>query len=79
MDRTAAFDDPSSAPACCPKRGFIVFRCADNLNGDDYYESIDLIDAFHPQTIVAHSLNGEPLPERQRRAAADARRAAARL
>lgn len=43
---------------------FIVFRCADNLNGSDYYESIDLIDAFHPQTIVAHTLNGEPLPIR---------------
>ena len=43
---------------------YIVFRCADNLNGEDYYESVDLIDAFHPQTIVAHSLNGEPLPVR---------------
>ena len=47
-----------------PEARFIVFRCADNLRGDDYYESIDLIDAFHPQTIVAHQLNGEPLPER---------------
>ena len=26
-----------------------------------YYESIDLVDAFHPQTILAHSLNGRPL------------------
>ena len=43
---------------------FIVFRCADNLNGQDYYESVDLEDAYHPQTIVAHSLNGEPLPVR---------------
>lgn len=43
---------------------FIVFRCADRLAGRDYYESIDLIDAMHPQTIVAHSLNGEPLPEK---------------
>ena len=43
---------------------FIVFRCADNLNGQDYYESIDLVDAYPPQTIVAHSLNGEPLPIR---------------
>lgn len=43
---------------------FIVFRCADTLAGGPYYESIDLIDAFHPQTIVAHSLNGEPLPEK---------------
>ncbi len=43
---------------------FIVFRCADNLNGQDYYESVDLLDAYHPQTIIAHSLNGEPLPVR---------------
>ena len=42
---------------------FIVFRCADNLNGDDYYESIDMVDAYHPQTIVAHMLNGEAIPE----------------
>ena len=45
-----------------PEAKFIVFRCADNFSGTPYYESIDLIDAFHPQTIVAHSLNGAPLP-----------------
>ncbi|MXO85554.1 molybdopterin-dependent oxidoreductase [Altererythrobacter aurantiacus] len=45
-----------------PEARFIVFRCADNLNGDDYYESCDLDDAYHPQTIVAHQLNEEPLP-----------------
>ncbi|WP_115367560.1 molybdopterin-dependent oxidoreductase [Alteripontixanthobacter maritimus] len=43
---------------------YIVFRCADNLNGQDYYESVDMMDAFHPQTIVAHALNGDPLPIR---------------
>ena len=43
---------------------FIVFRCADNLYGADYYESVDLVDAYHPQTIIAHTLNGEPLPVR---------------
>ncbi len=42
---------------------FIIFRCADTLYGREYYESIDLVDAFHPQTIIAHALNGEPLPE----------------
>lgn len=41
---------------------FVVFRCADNLNGQDYYESVDMVDAYHPQTIVAHALNGEALP-----------------
>ena len=40
---------------------FIVFRCADTLNGGDYYESVDMIDAYHPQTIIAHRLNGQPL------------------
>lgn len=43
---------------------FVVFRCADNLNGQDYYESVDMVDAYHPQTIVAHMLNGEALPEK---------------
>jgi len=43
---------------------YIVFRCADTLNDVPYYESIDLADAFHPQTIVAHTLNQEPLPIR---------------
>ncbi|MBU7580270.1 MAG: molybdopterin-dependent oxidoreductase [Porphyrobacter sp.] len=43
---------------------FIVFRCADTLYGRDYYESIDMVDAYHPQTIIAHALNGEPLPEK---------------
>ena len=43
---------------------FIVFRCADEFRGVPYYESCDLDDAFHPQTIVAHQLGGEPLPVR---------------
>lgn len=43
---------------------FVVFHCADNLNGSDYYESCDMDDAMHPQTIIAHQLNGKPLPER---------------
>lgn len=29
---------------------------------DKYAESIDLLDAFHPQTILAHTMNGENLP-----------------
>ena len=45
-----------------PEAQFIVFHCADMLSGTPYYESIDLVDAMHPQTIVAHSLNGAPLP-----------------
>jgi DMSO/TMAO reductase YedYZ molybdopterin-dependent catalytic subunit len=47
-----------------PEARFVVLRCADTLDGAPYYESIDLDDAFHPQTIVAHLLNGSPLPVR---------------
>ena len=45
-----------------PRAKFIVFHCADELaTGSLYYESIDLIDAFHPQTLLAYDLNGAPL------------------
>ena len=40
---------------------YIVFHCADDFNGIPYYESIDLIDAFHPQTILAWAMNDGPL------------------
>ncbi|HEU4959213.1 MAG TPA: molybdopterin-dependent oxidoreductase [Sphingomonas sp.] len=40
---------------------YIVFHCADFIAGRPYYESIDLIDAFHPQTILALAMNGAPL------------------
>ncbi len=43
---------------------FVVFHCADDFRGVPYYESCDLEDAFHPQTLIAHQLNGEPLPIR---------------
>lgn len=49
-----------------PEARYIVFYCFDALDqredGDRYYESIDLIDARHPQTILAHTMNGRPLP-----------------
>jgi DMSO/TMAO reductase YedYZ molybdopterin-dependent catalytic subunit len=41
---------------------FIVFHCADNFGPHRYYESIDLIDAFHPQTILAWGMNDRLLP-----------------
>ncbi|MFC3079375.1 molybdopterin-binding protein [Phenylobacterium terrae] len=46
---------------------FIVFHCADKLEptpdeSGRYYESIDLEDAFHEQTILAYDMNGAPLP-----------------
>ncbi|MEL7190335.1 MAG: molybdopterin-dependent oxidoreductase [Pseudomonadota bacterium] len=47
-----------------PEANFIVFWCADILYGEQYYESVDLVDAYHPQTIIAHELNGAALPEK---------------
>ncbi len=46
-----------------PETRFIVLYCADELERNDggYYESIDLIDAFHPQTLLAYALNDKPL------------------
>ncbi len=47
-----------------PGARFAVFHCADVLSGAPYYESIDLVDAFHPQTILAWRMNDQPLSER---------------
>ncbi len=48
-----------------PAARFIVFECFDlkPIAGGmtPYYESIDLIDAFHQQTILAYALNDMPL------------------
>jgi DMSO/TMAO reductase YedYZ molybdopterin-dependent catalytic subunit len=42
---------------------FLVFRCADSLDGDAgrYYESVDLKEARHPQSILAYDMNDAPL------------------
>lgn len=40
---------------------YVVFTCADQIAGSPYYESIDTVDAFHPQTILAWGMNGAPL------------------
>jgi DMSO/TMAO reductase YedYZ molybdopterin-dependent catalytic subunit len=49
-----------------PQARFVVFHCLDRMDEDDekswYYESVDLDDAFHEQTILAWELNGRPLP-----------------
>jgi DMSO/TMAO reductase YedYZ molybdopterin-dependent catalytic subunit len=52
-----------------PTARYVVFHCADPMDGSDvqapgstYYESIDLAEALHPQTILAYALNDEPLP-----------------
>ena len=42
---------------------YVVFHCADQMSDDDlYYESIDMEDAYHPQTILAYGLNEAVLP-----------------
>ncbi len=45
-----------------PSARFVAFHCADDFDGLPYYESIDLVDAFHPQTILAWAMNGARLP-----------------
>jgi DMSO/TMAO reductase YedYZ molybdopterin-dependent catalytic subunit len=46
-----------------PEARYIVFHCLDEMtDGQFYYESIDLFDAFHPQTILAYGMNGGALP-----------------
>ena len=45
-----------------PEARFIVFHCADDFRGMPHYESVDLVDAFHPQTILAYAMNGRDLP-----------------
>jgi DMSO/TMAO reductase YedYZ molybdopterin-dependent catalytic subunit len=53
-----------------PGARYLVFRCADALPGEGlsppvpYYESIDLHDALHEQTILAYEMNGQDLPVR---------------
>jgi DMSO/TMAO reductase YedYZ molybdopterin-dependent catalytic subunit len=59
------------ASGIAPHARYAVFHCADNLEGEpvkggeqspgQYYESIGLVDALHPQTLIAYSLNGKPI------------------
>ena len=57
-----------------PQSRYVVFYCADPMGQADvdaqgnlipapfYYESLDLLEATHPQTILAYELNGQVLP-----------------
>jgi DMSO/TMAO reductase YedYZ molybdopterin-dependent catalytic subunit len=52
-----------------PKARYVMFYCADPMGGGSlsgdvpyYYESLDLLEATHPQTILAYQLNGQVLP-----------------
>lgn len=50
-----------------PEARFVVFTCFDQLEqtldgSGRYYESLELEDAYHPQTILAYAMNGADLP-----------------
>ena len=45
-----------------PEARYVVFRCADTFGSRNYYESVDLLDAFHPQTLLAYGMNDADLP-----------------
>jgi DMSO/TMAO reductase YedYZ molybdopterin-dependent catalytic subunit len=50
-----------------PEARYIIFICYDHVPGTVefagvYYESVDLEDAYHPQTILAYDMNDKPLP-----------------
>ena len=44
-----------------PRARYAVFHCADSFGAAPYYESIDIVDAHHPQTILAWRMNDRPL------------------
>ena len=50
-----------------PTARYVVLRCADLMagSGEGYYESIDLVDAYHEQTILAYEMNDQALPVAQ--------------
>jgi DMSO/TMAO reductase YedYZ molybdopterin-dependent catalytic subunit len=50
-----------------PAARFAIYHCFDTLGGglagpEAFYGSSDLIDCYHPQTILAYGLNNEVLP-----------------
>jgi DMSO/TMAO reductase YedYZ molybdopterin-dependent catalytic subunit len=46
-----------------PGARFAVFHCADTFAQGPYYESCDMDDCLHPQSVLAHTMNGAPLPD----------------
>jgi DMSO/TMAO reductase YedYZ molybdopterin-dependent catalytic subunit len=46
-----------------PQARFVVFHCFDEMDvGVPYYESVDIGEARHPQTLLAFAMNDKPLP-----------------
>ena len=74
-----------SGPACLflmcwdgrrsPQARYVVYRSIQ----PDWWESIDMADAMHPQTLVAHGMNGANVARRIRWTSSHARAAAAWL
>jgi DMSO/TMAO reductase YedYZ molybdopterin-dependent catalytic subunit len=54
--------DVLKAAGLSDRARYIVFHCADSFGDRPYYESIDMYDAFHPQTILALLMNDRRLP-----------------
>jgi DMSO/TMAO reductase YedYZ molybdopterin-dependent catalytic subunit len=53
------------AAGVSPGARYVVFHCADPMEPNQnspYYESIDMDDAYHVQTLLAYELNDRPLP-----------------
>lgn len=46
------------------KARYVMFYCFDRVDGaiEQYYESIDIAEAAHPQTILAYAMNDRTLP-----------------
>ena len=57
VDGRAARAACSTRRACCPSARFVSF-----YSFDDWADSIDLLDALHPQTLLAYGMNGRDLP-----------------
>jgi DMSO/TMAO reductase YedYZ molybdopterin-dependent catalytic subunit len=55
-------DDPAATQQATSDKGKAKVRTTLDNRRIRYYESIDLIDALHPQTILAYEMNGRPLP-----------------
>jgi len=57
---SAVLDEVTLKPAA----RYLVFHCYDSMGTGStyYYESCDLVDARHPQTILAYGLNDQTLP-----------------
>ena len=46
-----------------PEAKYVVFRCMDqDGSGEQYFESLDMRQAAHPQALLAYELNGRPVP-----------------